>query len=108
MRTFRSEHQVDTHIRAPAKCCPVRRRVRPSSRGRRGVGLLTGPGVNGLYPKSISEEEQLNTGGKEKYTFVFLFFFFYQKRKLVQTLDLFNSQKIHLSLGELGTTFLPV
>lgn len=77
MGTSRSEQRMIPNLRGQAERWPRQALV---SDLRRGEGVGQGRGrikdTNTLYRKSVSEEEPLNTGGKEKYTF-----FFYLDRK---------------------------
>lgn len=63
-RTFHSEHQVDNHIRGPVDAGPVQALHQTFSTWEAWHGAAEDQDIIGLYLESISEEEQLNTGGK--------------------------------------------
>lgn len=97
MRTFSSEHGIVTHIRGLGSALRALD-GRWSPWGRRGLGLLTERDTGILYLKSISGEEQLNTGGKGKCTF------YLNRKGTIQTGD--RSQKTHFLLRGTGDHFL--
>lgn len=97
----------DTRARGQAERRPVRPWCGAFVWGGRVRGYCRLQDTRTLYRRSDSEEEPLNTGGKEKYTF-FFFFTLTEKETLSNWwyLDLFKSQNTQCVLRRTEAHFL--